>query len=62
MNSPISADGLTLTDAEFRMFAELIREHAGLDFAETSRFLLERRLKNPGAGARQHRRLSLSHS
>ena len=44
MNSPISNDGLILTDAEFRMFAELIREHAGLDFAETSRFLLERRL------------------
>jgi chemotaxis protein methyltransferase CheR len=44
MNSPAFNDGLTLTDAEFRMFAELIREHAGLDFAESSRFLLERRL------------------
>jgi len=44
MNSPVSNDGLTLTDAEFRMFAELVREHAGLDFGEGSRFLLERRL------------------
>jgi len=44
MNSPFSNDGLTLTDAEFRMFAELVREHAGLDFGEGSRFLLERRL------------------
>jgi len=44
MNSPVVNDGLTLTDAEFRMFAELVREHAGLDFGEGSRFLLERRL------------------
>jgi len=44
MKSPLTTDGLTLTDAEFRMFAQLIREHAGLDFDEASRFLLERRL------------------
>ncbi len=44
MSSPVANDGLTLTDAEFRMFAELVREHAGLDFGEGSRFLLERRL------------------
>jgi len=35
---------LVLTDAEFRMFANLVREHAGLDFTESCRFLLERRL------------------
>jgi len=44
MKSPLTNDGLTLTDAEFRMFADLIREHVGLDFNESSRFLLERRL------------------
>jgi chemotaxis protein methyltransferase CheR len=44
MKSPPSNDGPTLSDAEFRMFADLIREHAGLDFNEPSRFLLERRL------------------
>ena len=44
MKSPLTNDGLTLTDAEFRMFADLVREHAGLDFNESSRFLLERRL------------------
>ena len=44
MNSPLKNDGLTLTEAEFRMFADLIREHSGLDFNDSSRFLLERRL------------------
>ena len=44
MNSPLANDGLTLTDAEFRMFSDFIREHSGLDFNESSRFLLERRL------------------
>jgi len=44
MNSSLTKDEMTLTDAEFRMFAELIREHSGLDFNESSRFLLERRL------------------
>jgi chemotaxis protein methyltransferase CheR len=44
MNPPLANDGLTLTDTEFRMFADLIREHSGLDFVESSRFLLERRL------------------
>ena len=44
MNSSLKNDGLTLTDAEFRMFSDLIREHSGLDFNESSRFLLERRL------------------
>jgi hypothetical protein len=47
MNSPLKNDGLTLTSAEFRMFADLIRKHAGLDFDESSRFLLERRLGLP---------------
>jgi chemotaxis protein methyltransferase CheR len=44
MKSLLADDGLTLSDVEFRMFAELIREQAGLDFSEPSRFLLERRL------------------
>ncbi|MEE8165329.1 MAG: hypothetical protein V3T64_07160 [Myxococcota bacterium] len=44
MKSPLTNDGLTLTDTEFRMFADLIRKHSGLDFDEASRFLLERRL------------------
>ncbi|HXV37838.1 MAG TPA: protein-glutamate O-methyltransferase CheR [Myxococcota bacterium] len=39
-----ATDGLTLSDAEFRMFADLVREHSGLEFGEGSRFLLERRL------------------
>ncbi len=33
-----------LSDSEFRMFAELVRAHCGLHFAEDSRFLLENRL------------------
>jgi chemotaxis protein methyltransferase CheR len=44
MKSPLFHDGVRLTDAEFRMFADLVREHSGLDFNESSRFLLERRL------------------
>ena len=35
MKSSLTNDGLTLSDAEFRMFADLIREHAGLDFNES---------------------------
>jgi chemotaxis protein methyltransferase CheR len=35
---------LVLTDAEFRMFCDLFREHCGLRFGEDSRFLLEKRL------------------
>ena len=44
MKSPLTNDGLALTDAEFRMFSDLIRKHSGLNFDESSRFLLERRL------------------
>ncbi len=44
MSSSLTNDDLNLTDAEFRMFSDLIREHSGLDFTESSRFLLERRL------------------
>jgi chemotaxis protein methyltransferase CheR len=33
-----------LSDAEFRMFCELFRDHCGLSFGLDSRFLLERRL------------------
>jgi chemotaxis protein methyltransferase CheR len=35
---------LKLTDAEFRMFADLLREHCGLYFGPDARFLLEKRL------------------
>jgi len=35
---------LVLTDAEFRMFGDLFREHCGLHFGEDSRYLLEKRL------------------
>ena len=34
----------SLTDAEFRMFSDLVRRHCGLDFPPDSRFLLERRI------------------
>jgi chemotaxis protein methyltransferase CheR len=35
---------LVLTDAEFRMYCELFRDHCGLHFGPDSRFLLEKRL------------------
>ncbi len=35
---------LRMTDAEFRMFVDLVRDHCGLYFAPETRFLLERRL------------------
>ncbi|MFQ5505216.1 MAG: CheR family methyltransferase [Planctomycetota bacterium] len=35
---------LTLTDAEFRMFSDLLRERCGLHFGAAARFLLEKRL------------------
>jgi len=35
---------LTLSDAEFRMFSDLLRRHCGLHFGPDSRFLLEKRL------------------
>ena len=38
------ADELQLTDAEFRMFSQLVRDHCGLHFGEEARFLLEKRL------------------
>ena len=33
-----------MTDAEFRMFSELLRRHCGLHFGSDTRFLLEKRL------------------
>jgi chemotaxis protein methyltransferase CheR len=35
---------LQLSDAEFRMFSDLLRRHCGLHFGEDARFLLEKRL------------------
>jgi chemotaxis protein methyltransferase CheR len=35
---------LAFTDAEFRMFRELLRSHCGLHFAEDLRYLLEKRV------------------
>jgi chemotaxis protein methyltransferase CheR len=37
-------NGLKLTDAEFRMFSNLVRERCGLHFGPDARFLLEKRL------------------
>ena len=37
--------GPQMTDAEFRMFAELLRVRFGLNFQEESRFLLEQRVR-----------------
>lgn len=34
-----------MSDGEFRMFAELIRNHCGLSFSRDTRFLLERRIE-----------------
>ena len=43
-----------MNDAEFRMFAELLRRHCGLHFGPESRFLLEQRV------ARRLRELALT--
>jgi chemotaxis protein methyltransferase CheR len=43
-----------MSDAEFRMFSELLRRHCGLHFGSDSRFLLETRVQ------RRMRELSLS--
>ena len=37
-------DELTMTDAEYRMFSELLRRHCGLHFGPDARYLLEKRL------------------
>lgn len=37
-------DAPLMSDAEFRMFSELVREHCGLNFGPESRFLLEQRI------------------
>ena len=44
-----SARDLAMTEAEFRMFSELVRSHCGLHFASESRYLLEKRI-----GRRMH--------
>jgi chemotaxis protein methyltransferase CheR len=44
----------TMTEAEFRMFSELLRRHCGLHFGPDSRFLLEARVQ------RRMRELSVS--
>jgi chemotaxis protein methyltransferase CheR len=44
MSSALDTDHLKLTDAEFRLFSDLVRNRIGLDFGEEARFLLERRL------------------
>jgi len=41
---PASRDISPMTDSEFRMFCELIRNHCGLHFGPESRFLLEKRI------------------
>ena len=68
MTAPLKDGELTLTDSEFRMFANYIRDHAGLDFTEPCRFLLERRLSRRvrdlelGSFAAYHYRLCNSSS
>ena len=42
--SPNSKPMPVMRDAEFRMFCELLRDHCGLHFDDSSRFLLERRV------------------
>jgi chemotaxis protein methyltransferase CheR len=44
MNQGDRGNELKLTDAEFRMFSELLRRHCGLHFGPDARFLLEKRL------------------
>jgi len=41
---PTPRDLPPMTDSEFRMFCELIRDHCGLHFGPESRFLLEKRV------------------
>ena len=48
------SDGPQMTDAEFRMMSELLRQHCGLCFGPESRFLLEKRV------ARRLRELELT--
>jgi len=40
------ASSPALTDTEFRLFRDLLRDHCGLHFDQDSRFLLEKRLTN----------------
>ena len=49
-----AAERLAMSDAEFRMISELLRQHCGLHFGADSRFLLERRV------ARRLRELELT--
>ena len=44
MNLGDHQNELTLSDAEFRMFSELLRRHCGLHFGSDARYLLEKRL------------------
>jgi len=44
MQSAGHRDFAPMTDSEFRMFCELIRNHCGLHFGPESRFLLEKRI------------------
>jgi len=54
MLSSADNSGLQMTDAEFRMMSELLRQHCGLHFGPESRFLLEKRV------ARRLRELELT--
>ena len=42
--SSLGGSKLSMSDAEFRMFCQMLRDHCGLHFAAESRFLLEKRL------------------
>ena len=41
---PLQGEEPRFTDAEFRMFRELLRSHCGLHFADDLRYLLEKRV------------------
>ena len=45
MAQPLATpNGPAMTDAEFRMFSQLVRDHCGLHFGDETRFLLEDRV------------------
>ena len=44
MTSPLSKPTPEMSDADYRMIAQLVRQHCGLHFGPESRFVLERRV------------------
>ena len=46
MGDAVKAAQPVMSDAEFRMFCELVRKHCGLHFGPDSRYLVEKRVSN----------------